>query len=126
MRTSAKLITALSVAGLAVAAGSAFTGAGAKSTAGVGFVGGSVSQTIEGATLTSTSYTYTTAGAVQSVDLTFAADADNKSVAATLTDGVTPAALTCDAEPTIADPTINCSIVTAYPNATGLTITVSN
>lgn len=125
MRNSAKLIAALSVAGLAVAAGSAFTGAGAKSTAGVGFVGGSVAQTIEGATLKGTAYNYTAGGAVNGVDLTFEADADGKTVAATVTDGTAVVNLTCLTGPTALDRTITCTTETAFPNATSLTVTVS-
>src|SRR5688500_16355815 len=77
MRKSAKIITALSVAGLAVAAGSAFTGTGvatAGQAASGQFVGGTVSQSVTGATLNSIVYGFTdgTKTAVDKVTLTFA------------------------------------------------------
>jgi hypothetical protein len=85
MHKSVKLITALSVAGLAVAAGSAFTGTGVTTTgtaAGAQFIGGTVSQNVTGVTLNSIDYGFTndvTKTAVNKVTLTFAdADTDGK------------------------------------------------
>jgi len=102
MRTSAKLITALSVAGLAVAAGSAFTGTGvatAGQAASAQFVGGTVSQSVTGATLNSIVYGFTdgTKTAVNVVTLTFAdANTDGKIPTIALTGG-TPTDFTCTA-----------------------------
>lgn len=94
MRKSAKIFTALSVAGLAVAAGSAFTGAG-LSTSGTAaspqFVGGTVSQTVTGATLDSLVYGFTdgTKTAVNQVTLTFADATGGKTPTVSLTGGGT-------------------------------------
>jgi hypothetical protein len=75
MRKSAKIITALSVSGLAVVAGSAFTGAGLTNNAGATqFIGGTVSQSVTGATLSNLQYTFADPAKrdVQLVTLTFA------------------------------------------------------
>ena len=90
MRTSAKIVTALSVTGLALAAGSAFTGTGLANTAGPSqFVGGTVSQSVTGATLTNLKYGFTdgTQTAVNKVTLTFAPGAQGKHVGLVLTGG---------------------------------------
>ncbi|MDQ0212638.1 hypothetical protein [Arthrobacter bambusae] len=102
MRKSAKIFTALSVAGLAVAAGSAFTGTGvatAGQAASDQFVGGTVSQAVTGATLDSIVYGFTdgTNTAVNQVTLTFAdANADGKIPTIALTGG-TGTPFTCTA-----------------------------
>lgn len=101
MRKSAKIITALSVAGLAVAAGSAFTGAGLSTTgqaSSTQFVGGQVSQNVTGATLTNLQYGFTdgTKTAVNQVTLTFADATGGKTPTLSLTGGGT-ATFTCDA-----------------------------
>jgi hypothetical protein len=89
MRKSAKIITALSVAGLAVAAGSAFTGSGLTNSAGsTQHVGGTVSQGITGATLANVVYTFSDAPTnrvIGSAQLTFAADSVGKAVAISFT-----------------------------------------
>ncbi|MDQ0826189.1 hypothetical protein QFZ60_002362 [Arthrobacter sp. B2I5] len=100
MRTSAKIVTALSVTGLALAAGSAFTGAGLVNAAGPSqFVGGTVNQTVTGATLTNLQYGFTdgTKTAVNKVTLTFAPGAEGKTVNVSLAGGATPAAFSCTA-----------------------------
>jgi hypothetical protein len=85
MRKSAKLITALSVSGLAVVAGSAFTGAGLSTTGQAAddqFIGGKVSQTVTGAELQKLVYDFSdeTTGrkSVSNVNLTFSKEASNK------------------------------------------------
>lgn len=83
MRMSIKLLGAVAVAGLVAAGGSAFTGTGVTNNAGATqFVGGQVSQSVAGATLSSVAYTFAGDGsntAVHSVSLTFAdANADLK------------------------------------------------
>ncbi|WPU08575.1 hypothetical protein [Pseudarthrobacter oxydans] len=130
MRKSAKIITALSVAGLAVAAGSAFTGGGLTNTAGSStFVGGSVTQTISGATLSGISYAYVDSSntSVSNVTLTFADDAATygKTVSALLSGGTgTNLACTGTLSATVHD--IICSSdATGYSNATSLAVTVS-
>jgi hypothetical protein len=101
MRKSAKIITALSVAGLSMAAGSAFTGAGLTSAAGsTQFIGGTVSQSVAGATLTDLEYGFVADGtqtAVNQVTLTFAEGADNKAVVLSLAGSGTAADFTCSA-----------------------------
>jgi hypothetical protein len=80
MRNSYKVLTAVAVAGLALAGGSAFTGAGLGRTSGAPdsqFVGGTVSQTVTGATLTGVEYGFVGAltgpqTSVNKVTLTFA------------------------------------------------------
>lgn len=101
MRKSAKIITALSVAGLAVAAGSAFTGTGvatAGQAASGQFVGGTVSQSVTGATLNSIVYGFTdgTKTGVNKVTLTFADATGGKTPTVALTGG-TEATFTCTA-----------------------------
>lgn len=131
MRKSAKIITALSVAGLAVAAGSAFTGGGLTSTAGeTKFVGGSVTQSIKGATLEGINYTYVAGGsntAVSSVTLTFADDVATygKTVGALLGGG-TGTNLACVGALDEINHAITCSSDgTGYSNASSLAVTVS-
>jgi len=113
MRKSAKLITALSVAGLAVAAGSAFTGAGLSTTGQASssqFVGGQVTQNVSGATLDSLVYGFTdgTKTAVNQVTLTFADATGGKTPTLALTGG-TAATFTCNA----VDPASFISVCTA-------------
>ena len=132
MRKSAKIITALSVAGLAVAAGSAFTGTGvatAGQAASAQFVGGTVSQSVTGATLTDISYSFADADAntkVSSIALTFTGTADGHAVAAVPTGGsggtfsctaVLSNASTCTFVPTDAE--------TGYLGLSSLAVTVS-
>ena len=127
MRKSAKLITALSVAGLAVAAGSAFTGAGLMNAAGSSqFVGGQVSQTVTGATLSNLQYGFTdaTKTAVNQVTLTFAPGSDDKTVQLSLAGGGT-ATFVCDP---IADNVSVCDPAdpgTTKTDVTSATVTVS-
>ncbi|MET4622831.1 spermidine/putrescine-binding protein [Arthrobacter sp. 2762] len=132
MRKSAKIITALSVAGLAVAAGSAFTGTGVAATgqaSAAQFVGGTVSQSVSGATLTEIAYSFADAGAntrVNSIALTFSTTADGRAVAVTPTGGsggtfdctdVLSNASTCTFIPTDAE--------TGYTGLSSLAVTVS-
>ena len=59
MRKSSKIISAAAIAVLAAAGGTAFTGTGVTNSAGsTQYVGGTVSQTVNGATLTNVSYTF--------------------------------------------------------------------
>jgi hypothetical protein len=100
MGTSIKIVGGLAVAGLALAAGSAFTGTGVTSNAGATqFVGGTVSQSATGATLSSVVYSFGDAPAntaVHSVALTFSdANADGKTPTIVFTGG-NAVAFTCD------------------------------
>ncbi|MHA7276393.1 hypothetical protein ACX80O_07690 [Arthrobacter sp. Hz1] len=99
MKKSTKLIAALAVAALAFTGGSALTGTGLSNTAGsTQFVGGTVSQTVTGATLSSLVYGYTdsTKTAVNSVTLTFADATGGKTPTIALTGG-TATTFTCTA-----------------------------
>lgn len=99
MRVSTKAVVAVGVAGLAAASGAAFTGTGLTNTAGATqFVGGTVSQTVTGATLTNVLYAFvdTTNTAVDEVTLTFASATGNKIPAITLT-GTTAVEFICTA-----------------------------
>jgi hypothetical protein len=72
MRTSSKLLSALAVAGVVAATGSAFTAGGLGATPPDQFVGGSVAQTVVGTTVTSVDYnTDETTNTITSVTLTF-------------------------------------------------------
>ncbi len=58
MRKSTTLVSALAIAGLALAGSAAFTGGGITNNVPNAFVGGTVTQTITGAVLQSVVYTY--------------------------------------------------------------------
>jgi hypothetical protein len=94
MRKTSKIITALALAGIAVAGGAAFTAGGVTDTSATkGFVGGSVSQNVEGAVLTSVNYTYGEElgiGTVSSVALTFSIDAPNQATGKDVNIAFTP------------------------------------
>jgi hypothetical protein len=75
MKTPTKVITALALAGIAVAGGAAFTATGVDMTApATQFLGGTVSQAVQGATLSNIAYTYVNPDhlAVQTITMTFA------------------------------------------------------
>ena len=100
MNTKHKLFGALAVAGIVAASGSAFTGAGLTNNAAASqFVGGSVSQSVTGATLDSIHYVTDTSGtSVTAVNLVFAdGSADSKTVTATA-DNATPVPCTIDVD----------------------------
>lgn len=128
MRKSAKFLTALSVAGLAVAAGSAFTGGGLTNAPVTDqFIGGTVAQTVTGATLSTVGYEFkdSTNTALTLVRLTFAdAHSDGKTAAVTLKKAggeLGNANVTCA---TIAAAATTCT-VSDYTGLIGLDITVS-
>jgi hypothetical protein len=100
MRKTPMIIAGFAVAGLAAVGGSAFTGTGVTSNAGsTQYVGGTVSQSVTGATLTSVAYGFGDAPintAVHSVALTFAdAASDGKTPTVVFTGG-NAVAFTCD------------------------------
>jgi hypothetical protein len=100
MRTSTKLIGAVAVAGLVAAGGSAFTATGITNNAGsTQYIGGTVSQDVTGATLSSVTYSFGDAPAntaVHSVALVFAdATTDGKTPTVAFTGG-NVVAFTCD------------------------------
>jgi hypothetical protein len=90
MRKSTQLLAAVAVAGMAVAGSTAFTGTGLASNAGESqFIGGTVSQSVSGATLSNVVYGFTdgSATAVDTIDLQFADGADTHSVTVATTSG---------------------------------------
>jgi hypothetical protein len=100
MRTSHKLLGAALVVGVLATTGSAFTGSGLTNSAGASqFVGGTISQSVTGATLASLQYTFGDAPAntaVHSFALTFAdGNADGVTPTVVLTGG-NAVAFTCD------------------------------
>jgi hypothetical protein len=126
MRNSYKVLTAVAVAGLALASGSAFTGAGVTASgnaASAGFVGGTVAQSISGADLSGVDYTYSANGVVTQVVLTFTAGVNGKTATASLGGG-TGTDLDC-ATPgiAIAADQVTCTS-TGYTGATTLTVGV--
>lgn len=130
MRKSAKILTALSVAGLAVAAGSAFTGTGVTNNAGAAqFVGGTVTQSVTGATLTNITYSYADAGVntlANSIALTFSETADGR-VVSVAPSGGSGGTFTCTA---VSSNASTCTFVpatteTGYTNLGSLAVTVS-
>lgn len=101
MNTKHKLFGAVAVAGVIAASGSAFTGAGLSNNAATSqFVGGSVSQSVSGATLDSIHYVTNTSGTlVTAVNLVFTDDsADTKTVTATADSTTAPCTLDVDGQ----------------------------
>jgi hypothetical protein len=128
MRKSSTLLATVAVAGLAIAGGAAFTGTGVTNNAGsTQFVGGTVSQTVTGATLTSVAYTFGDAPAntaVHSVLLTFAdANADTMTPTVAFTGG-NAISFTCTAVE-VTNHTSTCTTAGAdRTGVTGIAITV--
>jgi hypothetical protein len=126
MRKSLKIAGAFGIAALAFAGSAAFTGTGVANTAGSSqFIGGTVSQTVTGATLTNILYgfTDTTNTAINQVTLTFADATGGKTPTISLTGG-TPAGFSC----TPIDATSFSSTCTSAGSQTGVTsvsVTVS-
>ncbi len=131
MRNSTKLFGAVAAAALVAAGGSAFTGTGVTTSgqaATAQFVGGTVSQSVTGATLSGIEYAFATGGnntAIHSVLLTFAnADADGKTVGAVFAGG-NAAAFGCTAVEST-NHTSTCTPTTVdETGATGISVTVS-
>lgn len=131
MRKSLIISGAAIVAALAALGGSAFTGTGVDNQAGATqFVGGTVSQTVTGATLSSIDYTFTdtTNTAVQSIALTFANTADGRTVAVTPAGNASGGTFTCSNVSTNASSctyTVGTDTLTGYKGLTSLDVTVS-
>lgn len=132
MRKSAKIISALSVAGLAVAAGSAFTGTGLTNTETTSqFIGGTVVQTVTGATLSNVTYGFSddTKVLADSIALTFTG-ATGKSVAVDVSAAGSGGTFTCEVVGTTTLNVSNCNFVPAvaqegYAGLSSLSIAVS-
>lgn len=113
--TRAKVMTgAIALAGVATLTGGAFTATGVDNQAGASqFVGGQVSQTVTGATLSKVQYEFTDASntAVDGVTLAFAEGADGRAVSVTLTHAGTPTTTAID-----------CGVVEATSNSATCTV----
>jgi hypothetical protein len=131
MRKSAKIVTAVAVAGLAFASGSAFTGTGlANSAPATQFIGGTVSQSVTGATLAGVTYAFADTDAktqVNSITLNFTDTTDGHTVAVTPSGG-TGGTFACGA---VLNNASTCSFTgttvddLGYVGLAGLAVTVS-
>lgn len=119
MRKSTKIAVGVAFAGLAAAGGAALTGSGLTNGAGsTQFVGGTVSQSVTGATLADVAYTFTDSSntKVSGISLTFSSTADGTHVAVTPSGGGAGAGtFTC------ADVASNASACTYTPGTDTLT-----
>ena len=126
MRTSQKIMLALGLGAVALAGGTAFTGTGLATEApATQFLGGTVSQTVTGATLSGVGYAFANAPAnteVSTINLTFTNTADGRTVAVAPTGGT--GSFTCT---TVASNVSTCSFegTGGYTGLTSLDITVS-
>jgi len=133
MKTPTKIITALALAGIAVAGGSAFTAAaGLTDSQTAHFIGGSVAQSITGGTLATTTYTYdatSLAGpTVTAAALTFTSASVGKTVHASFTPAAapgTPVVFTCDVTVPDISFLVTCTNATGVLNPTTLKVTVA-
>lgn len=116
------IIAAVALAGAFGVARGAFTAGGVQDTSGSGFVGGTVTQTITGATITNVAYAVSATNDIDTVTLTFAAGADGKAVAIDFDDALS--AYTCG---NVATNSSTCTATTkiASADAGSLAITVS-
>ena len=122
------MIGVVAVFGSMAVAGSAFTGTGLTNTAGsTQFVGGTVSQSITGATLAGVEYSFGDAPAntaIRSAVLTFAADSDGKAVAVEFTGG-NAVVFTCTAVEAVGHTSTCTTAGDDQTGATSIAITVS-
>ena len=125
------LLGAAALTGAVFATGSAFTATGIERTApATQFLGGTVAQSVTGATLSTLDYTFfdTTNTEVTAITLTFAdSNADGATVSLTPS-GTGPGTFTCG---DVSGTTSICSFVPAtaedgYAGLTGISITVGN
>ncbi|GAB4098630.1 hypothetical protein [Sinomonas halotolerans] len=130
MRKSHKILLAAGLGIAAVAGGSAFTGTGLATTAGATqFVGGTVNQTVTGASLASVTYGFADAPGntqVNKIDLKFADATGGKTPTVSLNGGA-GTSFTCTAV-NAATFIASCTPTTAGTSQTGLTgldVTVS-
>ncbi|MDQ0259528.1 hypothetical protein [Sinomonas atrocyanea] len=128
MRKSQKIALALGLGAAALAGGTAFTGTGLATTAPTTqFLGGTVSQSVTGATLSGVDYSFANAPAnteVSSIALTFANTADGHTVAVAPAGGT--GSFTCSAVSNNASTcTFDGAADTGYAGLTSLDVTVS-
>jgi hypothetical protein len=129
MRKPTKILVALAFGGLAVVGGStALTGTGLTNNApDTQFIGGTVSQSVTGATLSAINYSFAddTNTAIDEVLLTFASDAAGKTVAINFTTTGTAKPFTC----TVVGAEVHTSTCTPTAGnqlgADGISVTVS-
>lgn len=133
MRKPVIIAAGAAIAALAAIGGSAFTGTGLGNTApATQFVGGTVSQSVTGATLASITYSYADAPAnteVKSIALAFSNTADGRTVAVSPSGGATGVGtFSCTATATNASTctyTAGTDTLTGYKGLTSLSVTVS-
>jgi hypothetical protein len=132
MRITTKVIAGLAFAGLAATGSAALTGSGLTSTAGAAqFVGGTVSQTISGATLSNVAYGYADAPAnteVNTITLSFTDTAVGPTVAVTPAGNANGGTFACTAvaaESSTCSYTAGTDTLAGYTGLTGITITVA-
>jgi hypothetical protein len=124
MRKSTTLLSSLAVAAIAIAGSSAFTGGGLTKGVPNVFVGGTVTQNISGATLSSVVYSYTDATntSVTSVVLTFVGAIEGATPTIAFSGG-TPAPYVCSG---IATGVSTCTPTGSFElNMTGLSVTLA-
>lgn len=124
-------LAVVGASGFAGLASSAFTGTGVTNSAGATqFVGGTISQSVTGATLSDIAYAFTddTNTAINQVILTFAdANTDGMTPTITFTSSGSPVAFTCTAIESSGH-TSTCTPTdtnTSQAGATGISVTVS-
>lgn len=120
MRNPVKILAGLAAVGIALAAGSAFTGAGVTSNAGATqFIGGTVGQSVTGATLSNIAYHFTdsTNTAMDEVTLAFADPTGGKTPTVSLNSG-SGISFTCT--PIDAGSASSCTPSTPGQSQTGL------
>jgi hypothetical protein len=126
MRNSQKIMLALGLGAAALAGGTAFTGTGlANSAPETQFLGGTVSQTVSGATLSGVSYAFADAPAntaVQTINLTFSNTADGRTVSVAPSGGTGD--FTCSA---VSSNASTCTFIGTggYTGLTSIAVTVS-
>jgi hypothetical protein len=125
MRSMLQLLGGVAVAGAVAAGTTAFTATGLATNAGAsGFVGGTISQTVTGATLSSITYhTDTTPGdSVDSITMVFAATMAGRTVGGTLHYGASSTqTYTCS----ISTVTATCALSPSVVGLTSNDVTVS-
>ncbi len=131
MHKSSKIIAAVSIAVLAAAGGTAFTATGVTTTgqaSSAQFVGGTVSQSVDGATLNSIVYAYAdgTNTAIHTATLTFADALTDTKVPTVVFTAETPVAFTCTAIEATGHSSTCTAEDTDQTGATGIAVTVAS
>ena len=115
MRSALQLLGGIAVAGAVAAGSTAFTASGitATTTAGASFLGGTVSQGVDGATVGSVVFHFTSAAntSIDSVTITFTdAAATGKTATVTAVGPATPPVFTCGAIAGAVTSAVTCTV----------------